>query len=53
MKEFGKTSYEMCAYVSMDENERMVNAFREAFDIEWVIASIEIEVGFKIDPKKH
>ena len=52
MKEFGKTSYEMCAYVSMDENERMVNAFREAFDIERIIASIEIEVGFKIDPEK-
>ena len=52
MKEFGKTNYEMCAYVSMDENERMVNAFREAFDIERIIASIEIEVGFKIDPEK-
>ncbi len=51
-KSFGKTSYETCAYVSMDENERMVNAFREAFDIERIIASIEIEVGFKIDPEK-
>lgn len=52
MKEFGKTNYEMCAYISMDENERMENAFRDAFDIDRIIASIEIEVGFKIDPEK-
>lgn len=52
MKEFGKTHYEACAYISMDENERMENVFREAFDIDRIISSIEIEVGFKIDPEK-
>lgn len=51
MKEFGKTHYKACAYVSMDENERMKEVFREAFDIERIITSIEIEVGFKIDPE--
>lgn len=51
MKEFGKKYYQSCAYVSMDENERMENVFREAFDIERIIAAIEIEVGFKIDPE--
>lgn len=51
MKEFGKTHYRTCAYISMDENERMENVFREAFDIRRIIASIEIEVGFKIDPE--
>lgn len=51
MKEFGRTHYKAWAYVSMDENERMTEVFREAFDIERIIASIEIEVGFKIDPE--
>lgn len=50
MKEFGRTHYKACAYVSMDENERMMEVFREAFDINRIITSIEIEVGFKINP---
>lgn len=51
MKEFGRTHYDACAYISMDENERMENVFREAFDIERIISALEIEVGFKIDPE--
>ncbi len=51
MKEFGRTHYSACAYISMDENERMENVFREAFDIERIISALEIEVGFKIDPE--
>ena len=51
MKEFGRTHYSSCAYISMDENERMENVFREAFDIERIISALEIEVGFKIDPE--
>ena len=51
MKEFGRIHYNSCAYVSMDENERMENVFREAFDIERIISALEIEVGFKIDPE--
>jgi len=50
MQEFGRVYYKSCAYISMDENERMENAFREAFDIKRIIASLEIEVGFKINP---
>ena len=30
MKEFGKKYYRQCAYVSMDENERMESVFRDA-----------------------
>ncbi len=52
MQEFGKTYYRFCAYISMDENERMENAFREAFDVKRIIESLEIEVGFKIDPQQ-
>ena len=52
MKEFGRLYYERYAYISMDENERMTEVFREAFDINRIIEMLEIEVGFKIDPEK-
>ena len=51
MREFGKNNYKKCAYISMDENERMENVFREAFDIERILLALEIEVGFKITPE--
>lgn len=51
MKEFGRKNYQTCAYISMDENERMEEAFREVFDIGRIISLLEIEVGFKIDPE--
>lgn len=51
MKEFGKLYYQRCAYVSMDENERMEEVFRDAFDINRIIEMLEIEVGFKINSK--
>lgn len=49
MKEFGRKYYEKCAYISMDENERMKEVFREAFDVDRIIEMLEIEVGFQID----
>lgn len=52
MKEFGRTCYESCAYISMDENEIMENVFRDAFDIGRIIAALEIFAGFKIVPGK-
>lgn len=52
MKEFGRTCYENCAYISMDENEIMENVFRDAFDIERIIAALEVFAGFKIIPEK-
>ncbi|MBD5486395.1 MAG: ATP-binding protein, partial [Lachnospiraceae bacterium] len=52
MKEFGNLYYENVAYVSMDENERMTEVFREAFDISRIVEMLEIEVGFKINPEK-
>lgn len=52
MKEFGNLYYENVAYISMDENERMTEVFREAFDISRIIEMLEIEVGFKINPEK-
>ncbi len=39
MKEFGRTCYKKCAYISMDENEVMEEVFRDAFDISRIISS--------------
>lgn len=52
MKEFGRTCYEKCLYVSMDENETMENVFRDAFDIGRIVLALEVEAGYKIDPEK-
>lgn len=52
MKEFGRTCYEHYVYISMDENEVMEEVFRDAFDIKRIIAALEIEAGFKIEPEK-
>lgn len=51
MKEFGENYYKNYAYISMDENERMEEVFREAFDIERIISMLEIEAGKKIEPE--
>lgn len=51
MKEFGKLYFQRCAYVSMDENERMEEVFRDSFNINRIIEMLEIEVGFKINSK--
>lgn len=52
MKEFARSCYEKCVYVSMDENETMENVFRDAFDISRIVLALEIEAGFKIEPEK-
>lgn len=52
MKEFGRKHYRACVYVNMDENERMKTAFSEAFNVNRIVASLEIEAGFKIDPEQ-
>jgi hypothetical protein len=51
MKEFGRTCYEHCVYISMDENEVMEDVFRDAFDTDRILAALEIEAGFKINPQ--
>lgn len=51
MKEFGRKYYKKCVYISMDENERMENVFREAFDIRRILSQLEIEAGVKITPE--
>lgn len=50
MQEFGRKNYSRCAYISMDENERMESVFRDVFRVERILQALEIEVGFKITP---
>lgn len=51
MKEFGRTCYKRCVYISMDENEIMEEVFRDAFDIKRIVSALEIEAGYKIEPE--
>ena len=51
MKEFGRTCYKSYVYISMDENEIMEEVFRDAFDIKRIVAALEIEAGYKIEPE--
>lgn len=51
MKEFGEKYYKNYAYISMDENERMEEVFREAFDVRRILSMLEIEAGIKIEPE--
>ena len=51
MKEFGKTAYKNCIYISFDNNQRMQELFSHDLDIERIITGIELYAGQKIDPK--
>lgn len=42
MQEFGRKNYSRCAYISMDENERMESVFRDAFRVERILPAISI-----------
>ncbi|MFA6989976.1 MAG: AAA family ATPase, partial [Candidatus Gastranaerophilaceae bacterium] len=51
MQEFGKTQYKQTAYINFDNNDRMMTLFSKDFDIERLLIGLEIEAGFKINPK--
>ncbi len=51
MQEFGKTQYKQIAYINFDNNDRMLNLFSKDFDMQRILIGLEIEVGFKINPK--
>ncbi|MFA6990376.1 MAG: AAA family ATPase, partial [Candidatus Gastranaerophilaceae bacterium] len=51
MKEFGKTEYKQTAYINFDSNDRMLTLFSKDLNVERLVTGLEIEVGFKIDPK--
>ena len=49
MQEFGKQHFKQIAYLNFESSERLKNMFAADFDIERLIAIIEIETNQKID----
>ncbi|MEZ4987358.1 MAG: ATP-binding protein [Saprospiraceae bacterium] len=49
MKEFGKQTFKQVAYLNFESSERLKNLFKPDFDIDRIIATIEIEINQKID----
>ena len=48
MREFGKAYYDKVAYVSFYNNETMARVFEQDYNIDRIIAAINIEVGFTV-----
>jgi uncharacterized protein len=51
MKEFGKQAFQNVAYLNFESSNRLKEIFSSDFNIERIIAVIEIEVKQKIDPQ--
>ncbi len=51
MKEFGKQEFQNIAYLNFESSSRLREIFISDFNIERIIATIEIEIKQKIDPK--
>ena len=52
MKEFGKRHFKYTAYVNMDNNKNMLDAFEKDYDIKRIIMAINFETGVKIVPNE-
>ncbi len=52
MKDFGKQEFEHTVYLNFESSERLKNLFLVDFDIQRIITTIEIEVGYKIQAGK-
>ena len=51
MKEFGKSAFEHCVYISFDNNRRMKDLFSADLDVTRLITGIELYAGHKINPE--
>ncbi|GBU20625.1 hypothetical protein R80B4_00504 [Fibrobacteres bacterium R8-0-B4] len=50
MKEFGRLHYERTVYINFDENSTMRGYFKTDLDVKRLLAGLELEAGFKIEP---
>ena len=48
MKEFGRSHFKKTAYISFYNNERMKKVFESDYDINRIMATVNIEVGFTV-----
>jgi len=51
MKEFGRLHYEQTVYINFDENVTMRDYFKADLDVKRLLAGLELEAGFKIEPR--
>jgi len=51
MKEFGRRHYERTVYINFDENATMRDYFKAGLDVKRLLAGLELEAGFKIEPR--
>lgn len=51
MKEFGRLHYERAVYVNFDVNFRMRDFFKIDLDVKRLLAGLEVEADFKINPQ--
>ncbi|MCD8097505.1 MAG: ATP-binding protein [Lachnospiraceae bacterium] len=51
MKEFGKTSFEKCAYINFDRNQRMQQLFSGDFNVDRIMQGLAIESDVEIEPE--
>lgn len=51
MKEFGKRSFENVCYINFENSERLRTLFTQDYNIERIIAALQVEVGFTIEAK--
>lgn len=51
MKEFGRTHFEKCAYISFDQNRRMEQLFAGDFNVDRILQGLAIESGVEIVPE--
>ena len=51
MKEFGKSAFEKCAYISFDRNKRMEQLFSGDFNVDRILTGLAIESGVAIEPE--
>lgn len=51
MREFGRRAYRQVAYIRFDTNENMRRSFERDFNINRLITSIQLEVGFTLTPQ--
>jgi predicted AAA+ superfamily ATPase len=50
MKEFGRASYNRCAYVNLENNPRMKSLFEQDLDIDRIILGLQLESDCRIVP---
>lgn len=52
LREFGRTQFQDCLYVSFYNNKRMAQIFEEDYDVRRIINALEIETHTRITPEK-